>query len=427
MSVRPQIGLSQKRKLTLTPAMRSALSLLRMPTDQLTDEITREAAENPFLEVRVPSFGSAFDLAMVTLSGHDSLPVSLVHQIDLQRLDGETRAAALFLVTQLREDGYLDTSLGELSQSHDLSLAGLEAGLAALHRCEPTGVGARDLAECLRLQLIEKGFAPQMAEAIVRHLEDFADDRLDRVIRALGLTHDEAGRIANDIRSLSPRPMAPESDWIIPRVPELMVDLGRDGQIAVSLNREALPVVSLTDLGTHSRDSVEMQICFDRARYLTRGLAARAVTLLRIGRHIVDTQSAFFLNNHLTIRPESRAEAAAALDMHPSTFGRALAGKALVAGGKVYALAQFFSRAVVTANGSVSTFDVQARLRGLIAAEDRHAPLADETICAQLKNEGVDIARRTVAKYRKCMRIPPSFERRRRNLSEPAGSHAKSK
>lgn len=327
----------------------------------------------------------------------------------------------------MREDGYLDTSLGELSQSHDLSLAGLEAGLAALHRCEPTGVGARDLAECLRLQLIEKGYAPQMAEAIVRHLEDFADDRLDRVIRALGLTHDEAGRIANDIRSLSPRPMAPESDWIIPRVPELMVDLGRDGQIAVSLNREALPVVSLTDLGTHSRDSVEMQICFDRARYLTRGLAARAVTLLRIGRHIVDTQSAFFLNNHLTIRPESRAEAAAALDMHPSTFGRALAGKALVAGGKVYALAQFFSRAVVTANGSVSTFDVQARLRGLIAAEDRHAPLADETICAQLKNEGVDIARRTVAKYRKCMRIPPSFERRRRNLSEPAGSHAKSK
>ena len=427
MSVRPRIGLLQKRKLTLTPAMRSALSLLRMPTDQLTDEIMREAAENPFLEVREPKAGSAFDVAVSTVAQRDGLSVSLARQIDLQRLDSETRAAALFLVSQLREDGYLDISLAELCEIHDLPPSLLEAALTALQRCEPTGVGARDLAECLWLQLIEKGYAPELAHAIVGHLEDFAEVRLTRVMRDLGLARDEMARIAKDIRSLSPVPLEPESDWITPRVPELLVDLGRNGLIAVSLNPDALPTVMLTDFGAGGRDSPQMQICYDRAQHLTRGLEARGATLLRIGRHIVETQSAFFLNNHMTIRPENRFEAAVMLGMHPSTFGRALAGKALSADGKVYALAQFFSRALPTADGSISAFDIQARLRGLIASEDRHAPITDETICAQLKKEGVDIARRTVAKYRKCMRIPSSFARRRRNLSEPAGSNAKPK
>ena len=136
MSVRPRIGLlqRQKQKLTLTPAMRSALSLLRMPTDQLTEEIAREVAENPFLEMGEPAQGSAFDLALSVVTGQDSLSVSLAHQIDLQKLEPETRAAAAFLISHLREDGYLDISLAELSDAHDLPLGLLESGLEALHR-----------------------------------------------------------------------------------------------------------------------------------------------------------------------------------------------------------------------------------------------------------------------------------------------------
>lgn len=427
MSVRPQIGLFQKQTLTLTPAMRSALSLLRMPTDQLITEISQEARENPFLELREPASGSAYDLAVSTVAGRESLSVSLTHQIDLQRLDADTRATAMFLITQLREDGYLDASLAELAEAHGLGLALLEAGLRALQRCEPTGVGARDLAECLRLQLIDKGYVPDLASAIVRHLEDFAENRLARVMRNLALSQQDVSRMAKDIRSLNPSPITPEGDWLLPRVPELTVQLGRDGKITVTLDPEALPTLVFSELGDGSRDSPAMQICYDRAQHLARGLSARAVTLLRIGRHIVETQSAFFQNNHMSIRPESRAEAAAALNMHASTFGRALAGKALLADGKVYALAQFFSRAMPTTDGSISAFDIQARLKSLIAAEERGIPLVDAAICALLKKEGVDIARRTVAKYRKCMRIPSSFERRRRNLSEPVRPHIKPK
>jgi RNA polymerase sigma-54 factor len=123
-----------------------------------------------------------------------------------------------------------------------------------------------------------------------------------------------------------------------------------------------------------------------------------------------------------TIHPENQAKSAAILGIRPSNMGRALTGKALTSGGKTYALAQFFARALPTANGTASALDTQARLRRMIAAEDRRIPLADEAICAPLRNEGVDIAGRSVAKYRKCISIPSSFKRRRRNLSEPSRS-----
>jgi RNA polymerase sigma-54 factor len=123
------------------------------------------------------------------------------------------------------------------------------------------------------------------------------------------------------------------------------------------------------------------------------------------------------------IHPESQGKSAAVLGIRSSNTGRALAGKAPTLGGKTYALPLFFARALPTANGTEATFDIQARLPRIIAAEDRRILLADEAICAPLRNEGVDIARRSVAKYRKCISIPSSLKRRRRNLSEPSGSH----
>jgi RNA polymerase sigma-54 factor len=427
MAVGPRITLRQSQRLTLTPAMRSALSLLRMPTDQLSEEIIREVADNPFLDLHRPPGGSAYDAALATTAAHDSLSVSLARQIDQQRLGAEVREAALYLISQLREDGYLDVTLQELAGDSGLSLAALEGGLTALQSCEPTGVGARNLSECLALQLNERGYAADLARSVVDHLEDFAQDRVGRIMRHLGLNREAVITIAKDIRSLTPTPVISVVEMIIPRIPELLVEKKGDGTLGVALNPEALPQISLLDLGADSLDSPQMQICFDQARHLARSLAARSVTLLRIGRHIVDSQSAFFHKTPPTIAPESQAAAAAALNMHASTLGRALAGKSLAAGGKTYALAQFFSRAVPTADGAVSAFDIQARIRRWIGAEDRRSPLTDETICAGLNNEGVDIARRTVAKYRKCMRIPSSFERRRRNLSEPAVSRARPK
>ncbi|MCU9848165.1 hypothetical protein OEZ60_09105 [Defluviimonas sp. WL0024] len=418
MALTARLDLAQRQRLAVSPQLRQSLAILRLPTAALAEEIAREAAENPFLTVADPGTGSsAYDYALATTAATESLVESLHRQIALQRLGSVEQAAALYLVGELREDGYLDQPLGELADATGLPRAILEAGLAALQRCEPAGIGARTLAECLELQLAEAGLERSLARAVALRIDDFALERWARLGRELGLAPAELTRISGLLRGLSSAPVRDDRDMVAMIVPELVVETGPQGQISVVPVHSAFPRLGVLDARRDTLDTDALRALYDRASLMARGVAARSETLLRIGRFIATTQSAFFLGSHDTIRPVTRAEAAAALSMHGSTLGRALAGKALMAGNRVYPLSHFFSRALNGPDGRVSPFDVQRRMRELIAAESADAPLADEVICAQLRREGVDIARRTVAKYRKCMRIPSSFGRKRRKVS----------
>lgn len=420
MAVRPQITLSQKQRLALSPMMRQALSVLALPTAELTDWVAREIAENPFLlaEDGVPGNAgdrSAYDRALATSAAGESLNDELARQIAMQRLDPVTEAAALYLIGELREDGYLDTPLADLAGALDLPAAVLHGGLEALQRCEPAGIGARSLAECLELQLADAGIGRDLARAAVQWLDDFAEERWARLSRNLGQPEPVLRRLAQILRGLSARPVTRAPETAATRIPELVVERGPQDRLTVRLLPAAMPRLSVLAADRASLRGHELRALHDRAGWLISALSARSETLLRIGRHIVACQEAFFAGNHETIRPITRTEAAAALTMHLSTLGRALAGKALIAETRVYPLSIFFSRALPGAKGEVSVFDVQRRIRQMVAAEIPGAPLADDEIRTQLKNEGVDIARRTVAKYRKCMRIPSSYARRRRN------------
>lgn len=410
--------LVQQQGIALSPMMRQSLTMLRMPTHALADEIAREAEENPFLVVE-PQDGAmpAYDYALTTTAAPENLLDNLHRQIALQRLDPATEAAALYLIGELREDGYLDVPLGDLAGETGAPLDVLAAGLIALQRCEPTGIGARSLAECLELQLAEAGIERGIASAAARHLDDFAAENWPKLARSLGQPLDMLERIAALLRSFGSTPIPCASGPVDIAVPELVVEEGPPGQLSVKLLTGMLPRLSAMAVARRSLETDEQRALFDRAGRMSAGLAARRETLLRIGTYIAATQSAFFLGHHETLLPVTRADAAAALAMHASTLGRALAGKALLAGNTVYPLSLFFSHALPGAHGGISPFDIQRRIRSLIAAESADAPLADDRICAELQKEGVDIARRTVAKYRKCMRIPSSFGRKRRKVS----------
>lgn len=428
MAVRPQITLSQKQRLGLSPMMRQALSVLALPAAELADRIGREIAENPFLvaEDGAPGDGGlAYDHALATTAADESLSAALARQIAMQRLDPVTEAAALYLIGELREDGYLDTPLAELAEALDLPAAALHGGLEALQRCEPVGIGARSLAECLELQLADAGIDRGLARAAVQRLDDFAEECWPRLSRSLGQPEPVLRKVAQILRGLSASPVMRAPETVATRIPELVVERGPQDGLTVRLLPAAMPRLSMLAAARASLQGDELRELHDRAGWLISAIAARSETLLRVGRHIVASQEAFFAGDHDTIRPITRTEAAAALAMHPSTLGRALAGKALVAETRVYPLSIFFSRALPGAEGAVSPFDVQRRIRHLVAAENPGAPLADDDIRAQLKNEGVDMARRTVAKYRKCMRIPSSYARRRRKAParENAGGH----
>ena len=425
MALKSGMRLIQQQGIALSPMMRQSLTMLRMPTHALADEIAREAEENPFLVVE-PQDGAmpAYDYALATTAAPENLFDNLHRQIALQRLDPPTEAAALYLIGELREDGYLDVPLDDLARDTGAPLDLLEAGLGALHRCEPTGIGARDLAECLELQLAEAGIDRSLARAAALRLDDFAGEDWAKLGRSLGQPTEVLERIATLLRSFSSTPIRDASGPVDIAVPELLVEEGPQGQLSVTLLNGTLPRLSTMEVARRSLETDEQRALFDRAGRMSAGLAARRETLLRIGTYIAATQSAFFLGHHETLVPVTRADAAAGLAMHASTLGRALAGKALLANNKVYPLSLFFSHALPGADGGVSPFDIQRRIRSLIAGESADAPLADDRICAELRKEGVDIARRTVAKYRKCMRIPSSFGRRRRKVSATDQPHA---
>ncbi len=406
------------QRLSLTPAMRMSLAVLRMPADQLLDEIAREAADNPLLVVedniadRPP-----FDLALETAAASVSAVETLVRQLAAKKAEPEVIAAAILLVQELDEDGYLDSDLAHLATEAELPLALLNHALALLQSCEPPGVGARNLRECLALQLSDGGMDPALATVVVGRLRDFAEGNWQALSRALGITAARAEDIAAILRGLSPTPFQPVAEPVLAVVPDLLVEVTAHGHVAVHLNPATHPRLSVLDLRGHRTTRGDFTGLTRRAQGLVAALAQRAETMLRVGRAIVAAQPAFFTGAVPRLLPLTRFALADELGLHPSTVSRALAGKSLMVAGLVHPLAGFFSRGLPGSEGEISAFEIQSRIRSLIASEDATQPLADGDICTHLKDEGVDIARRTVAKYRKCMRIPSSFERRRRNLS----------
>jgi len=424
MSVSPGLRLSTRQRLALTPGMRQSLAILRLPALELHEEIARIAAENPFLEHHPADSSSGGWLPDVP-AAEPSLFQSLHRQLSTQRLAPEVRAAALMLVAELREDGYLDATLDEIAAETGAAPEVLEQALTALQACDPPGIGARDLPECLALQLQAQGHAPALARAICAHLEDFAEGRWQRLARALPLPQGRLAQIAALLPTLRPAPELPDPGPALPLLPELIVEPGADGSPQVRLSPGALPIVTVAP--RVAGGSPELARAQAEAGFLAAALRARGATLLRIGTHLVMQQARHFASHgDLPLLPMTRAEAAAALSMHPATLGRAISGKALMAFGRTLPIEGFFSHGLPGRDGAVSAHQLQRRIRALIAAEPPEAPLADDAICAQLQKEGVDIARRTVAKYRTCMRIASSFERRRRKVTKdrPAASSA---
>ncbi|WP_333827033.1 RNA polymerase factor sigma-54 [Pararhodobacter sp.] len=419
MALRTRLELRQSQTLALSAQMRIALSVLRMSSQELTEEIAREAARNPFL-LHDPSPGAAGQSLPQELTAREaSMQVSLASQLALMGLAAPVEAAAQLLVGELRDDGMLDVTLDDLAAELGLPPDLLETALAALQRCEPAGVGARDLPESLRLQLADKGLSPIEAAQTVTHLRLFVARDWPAIARLLALPRAVAEQRAELVRGLSTRPTAasgtaesPAPDTLTRA--DLKLERAAGGALSVTLARD-MPAARL-DSSLVRRAATESFApeLLARARALLAALDQRGQTLHRIGIWLLENQPGFFSDGPVALRPLTRAALAAALGLHPSTIGRAVAGKAIDVDGRLWPLSVFFSAALPAQGNEISARQVQARISALIAAEPRTRPLSDEALVQQLNAEGVDIARRTVAKYRQDLRIPSSAVRRRR-------------
>jgi len=358
-----------------------------------------------------------------------SLAVHVLAQIDLIFADADDRRIALKLAEGLDEAGYCRLEAAAVAQAVAVGIETVERVWARLRLIEPAGLFARTLAECLSAQLVERDrFDPAM-RALLDNLDLVAAGELAQVRRRCGVDEEDLREMLAELRTLDPRPgQAFEFEPIQPVAPDLFLTVARDPDTGaegwhIELNTDSLPKV-LVDRKYHAtlikgarakadRDFVAER--FQSANWLVKTLEQRATTILKVAREIVRQQDGFFRRGVSALRPLVLRDIALATDLHESTVSRVTSNKYIATPRGVFELKYFFTSALParTPGVVVSSESVRSRIRHLVGGENAHQPLSDDRIVDLLKGEGIEIARRTVAKYREAMRIPSSAERRR--------------
>ena len=364
----------------------------------------------------------AFVSAETTLVDH------LAEQLSLTVADPARRMIGQYLIDLVDEAGYLSGDLATVGEKLGATRAEVDAVLAILQGFDPPGVCARSLDECLAIQLKERDrFDPAM-QTLVGHLGLLAKRDLAALRRLCGVSEEDLTDMIGEIRQLNPKPgLAFGSTLVQPIVPDVFVRPGPDGGFIVELNSDTLPKV-LVNQSYHAevakttknhKDKTYLADCLQTATWLIRALDQRAKTILKVATEIVRQQDAFFAHGVQQLRPLNLKTIADAIAMHESTVSRVTANKYMATNRGIFELKYFFTSAIASADGGEahSAEAVRHRIRQLVDAEDPEQVLSDDTIVEKLRAAGIDIARRTVAKYREAMRIPSSVQRRREKQS----------
>jgi RNA polymerase sigma-54 factor len=360
----------------------------------------------------------AFVSAEITLSGHLTEQLSLTISDPVQRLIG------LHLVDLVDDAGYITGDLNEVAEKLGAPAAAVEAVLGVLQTFDPPGVCARNLTECLTIQLREQNrFDPAM-QALIDHLDLLAKRDLAALKRICGVDEEDLAEMIAEIRSLNPKPgFAFGSALVQPIVPDVFVRQGPDGGYIVELNSDTLPRVlvnqvyyaEVTKTVKSESEKSYLADCMQTATWLLRALDQRAKTILKVSTEIVRQQDAFFACGVQHLKPLNLKTVADAISMHESTVSRVTANKYMATNRGIFELKYFFTSSIAASDGgdAHSAEAVRHRIKQLIDAETSQDVLSDDTIVEKLRTAGIDIARRTVAKYREAMRIPSSVQRRR--------------
>jgi RNA polymerase sigma-54 factor len=322
------------------------------------------------------------------------------------------------------EAGYLTGDLDAVADKLGATRADVEAVLAILQTLDPPGVCARNLTECLALQLKDRDRYDPAMRTLVEHLDMLAKRDLAALRRLCGVNDEDLADMIAEIRNLNPKPgLAFGSTMVQPIVPDVYVRAGSNGAWQVELNSDTLPKVLISQryyaqvskTTRSDKDKTYLADCLQTATWLVRALDQRAKTILKVSSEIVRQQDAFFANGVQYLRPLNLKTVADAISMHESTVSRVTANKYMATTRGIFELKYFFTSSIAAADGGEahSAEAVRHRIRQLIDAEAAGDVLSDDTIVDRLREAGIDIARRTVAKYREAMRIPSSVQRRR--------------
>lgn len=345
-------------------------------------------------------------------------------QILLDLSDPTERLIARYLLIHLDAAGYFTGTLEEVAQALDTHEAVVACVLAKLQAMDPPGVFARSLRECLALQLRDKNRLDPAMEALLDNLELLARRDLNTLCERCGVDADDMTEMVSEIRALDPKPALKFDPLTVQvQIPDVLILPGPHGSWRVDLNPDALPRVLVNNryaarlAGTADKATKTfLSENLASANWLVRALDQRARTILKVAVEIVRRQEAFFTHGIRFLKPMTLRDVAEAVELHESTVSRATSNKTMASPRGVFEMKYFFTQSIGGSNGTEHSAEtVRHRIKTLIDAENPQAPLSDETLVEALKKDGMDIARRTVAKYRESMNIPSSVQRRRRD------------
>ncbi len=359
-----------------------------------------------------------------TLTRPTTLRDHLLDQIQMDIREPADRLIALHLLDLVDDAGYLQGSLEEVADRLEAEPKAVEAVLLRLQRLDPPGVFARNLAECLALQLRERDRLDPAMQALLDNLPLLASRNVAELTRLCGVDLEDIQGMAAEIRQLDPKPgLAFDPVVADPVIPDVLMRTDGDGGWIVELNPEALPRVLVNNVyyarvtrGAKGKSDKEyLSERFQAANWLVKALHQRATTILKVAREIVRQQDGFFRHGIQHLKPLVLRDIAGAIGMHESTVSRVTSNKFISTPRGMYELKYFFTSSIAATGGaaSLSAETVRFRIKALIDQESADKVLSDDQIVEILIKDGVDIARRTVAKYREAMRIPSSVQRRR--------------
>ncbi len=459
MAMSTRLMMRQGQSLVMTPQLLQAIKLLQFSNLELAAFLQEEIERNPLLETHdeapppiaaetasaTEAFNFAQDLAGLSATGWTgsgggvdpaapdleawvasapTLREHLLAQLAISGVSASQRLLGQAIIDSIDETGYLREDLAVLAARLGARPAEASATLTLVQSFEPSGVGARDLAECLAIQLRERDrFDPAM-QIFIANLPLVARRDIAQLSRLCGVESSDIIDMMAEIRQLDPRPGRAFSDAPVqPVIADVIVRAAPDGSWLVELNTEALPRVLVNQryaakVTTMARGADKSFIsgCLQNANWLTKSLEQRSRTILKVASEIVRLQDAFLTGGVEYLRPLNLRAIADAIGMHESTVSRVTSNKYVMTPRGVFELKYFFSTSIPTAHAggeAHSAETVRFRIKQMIDHETPDAILSDDAIVARLKTANINIARRTVAKYRDSLRIPSSVDRRR--------------
>jgi len=484
MRLEASLHIRQEMRLKLAPQIIQSIEILQLPLLELRDRIDQELLENPMLEMGAeqeesteetseeedklvetveheseteeepiesedydaiedfiqpgeydtygPSRSSANtgekDPKLAALENSPapdlSLEDHLLGQLSYFELDPIVREVCENIVANLDWRGYLEHPLEEIAgaMEKEISAEQAEEALSVVQQLEPPGVGARDVSECLLLQLDEddEDF-DDLRTLIADHFEDVAKNRYPKVAKAIGCSIEHLKELVEKVARLNPIPGALFEERVAPHViPDLRVELV-EGHFRVVLEDSTLPPLRICsyyarrlqqeDLDTKTREYLRDK--FQSAKWLLDAIQQRRSTIYNVASQIVDEQEEFFEKGPMYLKPLKMQEIADKVGVHVSTVSRAISGKYIQTPQGIFSLKHFFTGGVEKNDGEMESWEVvRQKLQYIIENEDKSDPLSDEQLAGELEKQGIDIARRTVSKYRKILGIPSSRQRR---------------